>query len=228
MTRGSAFGRGYDKTAPSGGRYDGKCFYFMQKKMEIVAERKSCYRAAGGFHPKLGTSDTIMRAPPELGGDARTPVKCSSTVKLKLLRCTGCGCRTVYKGKKIWSLVKMQLDHALNAITINGKKKVMPHCQPWFIYIDTMIRNMVGKVRREMVGKAAKRCAAHMNKRPTKQSKRAVSTRMSKSKMASTTAKKVDPLTKVTTKKNGYGYGAYGYGSYGGSKSKKSGYGYGK
>jgi len=52
---------------------------------------------------------------------------------------------------------------------------------------------------------------------------------MSKSKRASTTAKKVDPLKKATTKKSGYGYGAYGGGSYGDSKSNKGGsYGYGK
>ena len=56
-----------------------------------------------------------------------------------------------------------------------------------------------------------------------------VVTRMSKSKRASTTAKKADPLKKATTKKSGYGYGAYGGGSYGGSKSNKGGsYGYGK
>lgn len=222
-TRGSHFGRFFDKRAPRGAAYIGKCHYYHQLETEIYSERLSCYRGSAIGLPGDGGRYAIEKGlGPELGGDARTPVKCSSTVKLRLLRCTGCGCRKVYKGKATWALVKIQLDHSLNAITIRGKKQVMPHCQPWFVYADTMIRNMVGKVRRQMVSEATKRCAAHMKKQATRAS--APAAKPAK-------AKAVQQGNKAAKAKAGYGGGGYGGGgAYGGSgygskKTKKGGYG---
>ena len=144
------------------GSYHGNCGLTHLMQAEVRRAREVCYRSQDLWQtPTLrevtagpGNNKHVIRQ--ELGGDPRTPVKCSSTVMLKLFRCKGCGCVKREKGRTTRQLVKMQLDHHLNQI--KGRAP-MAHCNPWFVYADTMIRNVVGKIRREMVDEMTAKCA---------------------------------------------------------------------
>ena len=114
-------------------RYSPKCEYYHAMAGERTFERTSCFRSFSGG---TGGDTDAGKYHPMLGGNALTPVKCSSTVKLRLLQCTGCDCIKRYQGRATQALVRVELDHHLN--TIKGQPP-MVHCQPWFIYVGTDI-----------------------------------------------------------------------------------------
>jgi hypothetical protein len=111
--------------------------YGTYVRTEIEKEKQSCFRSGGGsiWSGLWGPSKSQERYKKEFGGDGTKPVKCSTNLYFKIWECNGCNCFKTTNGKKYRQLLVVDTSHGL------AKTATSPSCQPWFLYVDAMVRN---------------------------------------------------------------------------------------
>jgi len=109
----------------------------------------------GGYIPK----DEHQRRMDSLGvcfrdefGSA-SGLQCDSEFDFKVHECKGCDCTNAKTGE--CELVRVESQHHLTTNATEGMTRV---CQPWFVYVDTMVRNQLAALRADLVDKKMKQC----------------------------------------------------------------------
>lgn len=85
----------------------------------------------------------------ELGSAAG--LQCDTEFDFKVHECKGCDCKNAKTGA--CELVRVESQHRL---TTNAT--LSPVCQPWFVYVDTMVRNQLAALRADLVDRKMKQC----------------------------------------------------------------------
>jgi hypothetical protein len=148
---------------------------FADKVPRMIEEKKkgltksdqaaalACFRSGRGSQYDHGaTADTVIEnlVKPELTKidgktrDESTPVKCATDFKLQIFECKDCSCTVEVDGKKQQQLVQFHTHHSLKGSPASSDLT----CTPWFVYVDGMIRNMISKLRKEVIDAATTRC----------------------------------------------------------------------
>ena len=118
--------------------------YEFGKGKGYLVDRATDFK--GGWKPNLDGLRGVKR-------DRNTAVKCATDVTLKIFECKDCSCTKTENGKKYSQLVQVVTDHKLSTASKDGLA-----CQPYFIFADGMIRNMVAKIRKEVIAAKTKKC----------------------------------------------------------------------
>jgi len=116
-------------------------------------KQAACFRKGGGStststeeHETMGRDSRMWKSSKtEFDATLIKKIQCKSDFDLRIYECNGCDCSIKIEGHTKLQLVKVHTAHGLHP---DSKDKA---CEPWFTYVDGMIRNQVSNVRREVI-----------------------------------------------------------------------------
>ena len=118
-----------------------------------ASKKAACFRMGGGSTSYSQEGSETMGPDNRMWKSSKTEfdatlikkIQCKSNFDLRIYECNGCDCSIKIEGHTKLQLVKVHTAHGLHP---DSKDKA---CEPWFTYVDGMIRNQVSNVRREVI-----------------------------------------------------------------------------